>query len=56
MVAVNISTHLNMLFTQAVRQALEVPQPPVDPRRYVAAGRDAVAAEVERLLRLLASS
>jgi ketose-bisphosphate aldolase len=54
MTKVNISTHLNVLFTQAIREALDAPRPPVDPRRYVAAGREAVATEVERLLRLLA--
>jgi ketose-bisphosphate aldolase len=53
---VNIATHLNVLFTQAVRASLEGPQPPVDPRRYLAAGRDAVAREVERLLRMLAAA
>lgn len=55
MTKINISTHLNVLFTQALREVLEAPRPPVDPRRYVAAGREAVAAEVERLLRLLAN-
>lgn len=53
---VNISTHLNALFTGAVRAALAADPPPVDPRRYVRAGRDAVAAETERLLRLLAGA
>lgn len=55
MTKINISTHLNVLFTQALREVLEAPRPPVDPRRYVAAGREAVAAEVERILRLLAN-
>ena len=50
---VNISTRLNALFTAAVREALEACPPPIDPRRYVVAGREAVAAETERLLRLL---
>ncbi len=54
MTKINISTHLNVMFTRAVRQVLDVPEPPVDPRRYVAAGREEVASEVERLLRLLA--
>ncbi|OJV78806.1 MAG: fructose-bisphosphate aldolase [Cellulomonas sp. 73-92] len=53
---VNVATHLNVLFTTALRAALDVPRPPVDPRRYVAAGRAAVAGEVERLLRLLAAA
>lgn len=55
MTKINISTHLNVLFTDAVREVLEAPRPPVDPRRYVAAGREVVAAEVERILRLLAN-
>ena len=54
MTKVNISTHLNVLFTQALREVLDGPRPPSDPRRYVSAGREAVAAEVDRLLRLLA--
>jgi fructose/tagatose bisphosphate aldolase len=53
----NISTDLNMPFTEAVAQALDAPQPPADPRRrYISAGREAVAAEVERLLQLLANA
>lgn len=55
MTKVNISTHLNVLFTRAVREVLDAPRPPVDPRRYISAGREAVASEVERILRLLAS-
>jgi len=56
MTKVNISTHLNVLFTRALLEALDAPRPPVDPRRYVSAGRAAVALEVERLLRLLANA
>ena len=55
MTKINISTHLNVLFTQAVREALDAPKPPVDPRRYIGAGREVVASEVERILRLLAN-
>nr|WP_218885277.1 class II fructose-bisphosphate aldolase [Kineococcus aurantiacus] len=51
---VNISTHLNGLFTRAVRESLTARPELVDPRRYVAPGREAVAAEVARLLALLA--
>jgi fructose-bisphosphate aldolase class II len=54
MTKVNISTHLDVLFTQALLEVLDGPRPPSDPRRYVSAGRAAVALEVERLLRLLA--
>ncbi|MBR7742469.1 class II fructose-bisphosphate aldolase [Phycicoccus sp. BSK3Z-2] len=52
MTKVNISTHLNALFTAAVRDAL-TDDAVVDPRKYVGPGRDALAAEVTRLLRLL---
>ncbi|MBT0769161.1 class II fructose-bisphosphate aldolase family protein [Kineosporia sp. J2-2] len=54
LVKVNISTHLNGLFTRAIRSRLADDEQLVDPRKYVAAGRQAVAGEVERLLRLLA--
>ncbi|KQO64436.1 fructose-bisphosphate aldolase [Curtobacterium sp. Leaf261] len=53
MTKVNISTHLNGLFTRAVRDFLDARPEVVDPRKYVSAGRDAIAAEVGRLLRLL---
>ncbi|PRY14497.1 class II fructose-bisphosphate aldolase [Kineococcus rhizosphaerae] len=56
MTKVNVSTHLNGLFTRAVREVLADRPELVDPRKYVAPGREAVAAEVERLLRLLALS
>ncbi|WP_308798234.1 class II fructose-bisphosphate aldolase [Agromyces silvae] len=52
MAKINVSTHLNVLFTDAVGTALE--QGHVDPRKYVAPGREAVARETERLLGLLA--
>jgi fructose-bisphosphate aldolase class II len=51
---VNVATHLNAAMTRAVRDALTDPTL-VDPRRYLGPGRDAVAAEVSRLLRLLAT-
>ncbi len=54
MTKINVSTHLNKVFTSAVRGYLEANQTVVDPRRYVAAGRDAVVPEAERLLRLYA--
>lgn len=53
MTKVNISTHLNALFTNAVREALTAAPSRVDPRTYISPGREVVAAEVERLLRLL---
>jgi ketose-bisphosphate aldolase len=55
MTKINISTHLNGLFTAEVRAALAANDALVDPRKYVAPARSAVADEVERLLRLLAA-
>ena len=52
MTKVNIATHLNVALTRAVRQALE-DEELVDPRKFLGPGRDAVAAEVARLLTLL---
>jgi fructose-bisphosphate aldolase class II len=51
---VNISTHLNRLYTEAVRAALAADPALVDPRRWLGPARDAVAAEVARLLGVLA--
>ncbi|WP_295782634.1 class II fructose-bisphosphate aldolase [uncultured Microbacterium sp.] len=53
MTKINISTHLNALFTDGVRAALDAEPERVDPRRWIGSARDSVAAEVERLLRLL---
>jgi fructose-bisphosphate aldolase, class II len=53
MTKINIATQLNKVFTAAVRHYLSGEPAAVDPRRYGAAGRDAVAAEVARLLDLL---
>ena len=50
---INIATHLNNVFTHEIRQALESNPKLVDPRKYIAPGRDAVATEVARLLTLL---
>ncbi|GAA1702449.1 MULTISPECIES: class II fructose-bisphosphate aldolase [Streptomyces] len=50
---VNIATHLNVAFTRAIRDHLAGNPEVVDPRRYVAAARDAVAREVTRLLKLV---
>jgi fructose-bisphosphate aldolase class II len=54
MTKVNISTHLNGLFTAAAREALAADPALVDPRKYIAPARDAVSVEVQRLLTLLA--
>jgi len=56
MTKINIATQLNKAYTGAVRERLAADQLLVDPRQYGAAGRDAVAAEVTRLLRLLDGS
>jgi fructose-bisphosphate aldolase class II len=51
---INISTHINGVFTRAVREALAGDPALVDPRKYLGPARDAVASEVARLLRLVA--
>ncbi|MGE7437117.1 class II fructose-bisphosphate aldolase [Kitasatospora sp. NPDC001175] len=53
MTKVNIATHLNKVFTTAVRRALAENAELVDTRRYLGAGRTAVAGEVTRLLGVL---
>jgi len=53
MTKINISTHLNNAFTTAVRDHLDAHPTVVDPRKYLGAGRAAVAAEVTRLLSIL---
>jgi fructose-bisphosphate aldolase, class II len=47
---VNIGTRFNVVFTGAVRDALDADPGVVDPRRYLNAGRDAVRWEAERIL------
>ncbi|MET9730266.1 class II fructose-bisphosphate aldolase [Streptomyces sp. NPDC006458] len=54
MTKVNISTHLNRLFTDTARQCLQEAPGVADPRTYLGPARDAVAAEVARLLVVLA--
>lgn len=54
MTKINIATHLNVSMAAAVRAALDRDPALVDPRKYLGPGRDAVAAEVARLLSLLA--
>ncbi|HEV2372255.1 MAG TPA: class II fructose-bisphosphate aldolase [Streptosporangiaceae bacterium] len=53
MTKINVGTRLNKAFTGAVRACLTADAALVDPRRYGAAGRDAIAGEVTRLLRVL---
>jgi fructose-bisphosphate aldolase, class II len=50
---VNVSTRLSKAFTAAVRAGLEVDPSVVDPRAYLAKAREAVAAEVGRVLEVL---
>ena len=50
---INIATQLNRVFTLAVRDYLVRDRAVTDPRRYQAAGREAVATEVARLLGVL---
>lgn len=51
---VNIATRLNQVMTLAVRGVLAADPTVSDPRRYLGPGRDAIAAEADKLLRLLA--
>jgi fructose-bisphosphate aldolase, class II len=53
MTKINIATQLNKVWTAALRGRLAADPALVDPRRYTAAGRDAVSAEVARLLAVL---
>ena len=53
MTKVNIATQLNKVFTAAVRRCLAADAGLVDPRKYGAAGRAAIAPEVARLLGVL---
>lgn len=50
---INIGTHLNVVLTAAVRSALSADAAVVDPRTYLAPARDAVTAEVARLIRVI---
>ena len=53
MTKINVATQLNKVYTAAIRGRLAADTTMVDPRKYVAAGRDAVAAEVARLLTVI---
>ena len=50
MTKINVATQLNKVFTAAVRERLAAGPAVADPRRYISAGRDAIAGEVTRLL------
>ncbi|XAS67867.1 class II fructose-bisphosphate aldolase [Micrococcaceae bacterium Sec5.7] len=56
MTKINVSTHLNGFFTRAVRDYLVANPSVVDSRKYIKAGRDALAPEVSRLLTLFAKA
>src|SRR5215813_7443297 len=53
MTKINVATQLNKAYTAAVCDCLAADATLVDPRRYGAAGREAVTAEVARLLRVI---
>ncbi|MFJ8789790.1 ketose-bisphosphate aldolase [Streptomyces sp. NPDC102462] len=50
---VNVGTALNVAMTGAIRDFLAAHPEAVDPRKYLAAGRDAMAREVTRIVRVL---
>lgn len=52
---VNIATHLNVVFTGVVRELLTADAGLADSRKYLGPARDAVAAEVARLLGVLST-
>jgi fructose-bisphosphate aldolase class II len=54
-VKVNVGTALNVAYTGSIRAALSGDDPPVDPRRWLAGAREAVAGVVEHVLRVLAT-
>lgn len=56
MTKINVSTHLNKLFTGAVREFLSAEPNVVDPRKYFRAGNAVIQDEVARLLRLYCPS
>lgn len=50
MTKINVSTHLNVIYTAKVREDLAAGPDLVDPRKYSSKGNAALQAEVERLL------
>jgi len=56
MTKINIATQLNKVFTAAVRGRLAADPALVDPRKYERPGRDAIAAEVARLLKVIGAA
>jgi len=53
---INVSTQLNKVFSAAVRERLGGDPGLVDSRKYLGAGREQMAGEVERLIRLFTSA
>ncbi|MEV6867301.1 class II fructose-bisphosphate aldolase [Streptosporangium subroseum] len=51
---INIATHLNKVFTRGIRDHLAADDKVVDSRKYLGCGREAIALEVTRLLKVLA--
>lgn len=56
MTKINLATHLQRRFTDAVRDCLDGDRAMSDPRRYLGAGRAAMATESARLMALLAEA
>ncbi|CAL9624780.1 class II fructose-bisphosphate aldolase [Streptomyces sp. enrichment culture] len=56
MTKINISTHLNRIFTRTAREQLDAQPGIADTRTYLGPARDAVAAEVARLLTILSGA
>lgn len=54
MTKINVSTHLNVMYTEQVRRVLAQNEKIVDPRKYCGPGNSAVRDEVARLLNLYA--
>lgn len=52
MTKINVSTHLNKVYTGAVREFLDANPTVVDTRKWMKAGREAGTGEAERLIRL----
>lgn len=53
---INIATHLNVTLTGALRTYLDANPTVVDPRKYFAAGREALADEAARLIGIISAA
>lgn len=53
---INIATHLNVTLTGALREFLDANPTVVDPRKYFAAGREALAVEAARLIGVISAA